>query len=244
MRMRQVWLGMLLMLSALSGAQAQSELPAEIRLASEVWEAYTEADGSGLGWDVMREVFEPAGVRLDIHSVPYTRSVGLVQRGEADAWVGSYSDEVEGPVFYPKHPYDRDQIVALGLKDKPVPTLDSLGKYRLVWVRGYGYEEYLPNVHDYREVQRRDGILGMLELGHADFYIDARPEVDYVLSRAAKPQQYRVTNLTQLPLYLGFADTPRGHALAELFDQRMTQLIASGELRPIFERWQQPYPFD
>jgi ABC-type amino acid transport substrate-binding protein len=84
----------------------------------------------------------------------------------------------------------------------------------------------------------------MLELGHADFYIDARPEVDYVLSRAAKPQQYRVTNLTQLPLYLGFADTPRGHALAELFDQRMTQLIASGELRPIFERWQQPYPFD
>lgn len=147
-------------------------------------------------------------------------------------------------MFYPKHHYDRDQIVALGLKDKPVPTLDSLGKYRLVWGRGYGYEEYLPNVRDYREVQRRDGILGMLELGHADFYIDARPEVDYVMGRAAKPQQYRVTNLTQLPLYLGFADTPRGHILAKLFDQRMTQLIASGELRPIFERWQQPYPFD
>lgn len=36
MRMRQVWLGMLLMLSALSGAQAQSELPGEIRLASEI----------------------------------------------------------------------------------------------------------------------------------------------------------------------------------------------------------------
>ena len=244
MRMRQVWLGMLLMLSALSGAQAQSELPGEIRLASEVWEAYTEADGSGLGWDVMREVFEPAGVRLDIHSVPYTRSVGLVQRGEADAWVGSYRDEVEGPVFYPKHPYDRDQIVALGLKDKPVPTLDSLGKYRLVWVRGYGYEEYLPNVRDYREVQRRVGILGMLELGHADFYIDARPEVDQVLDRTDKPQQYKVTNLMQLPLYLGFADTPRGHILAELFDQRMMQLVASGELRPIFARWQQPYPFD
>ena len=85
MRMRQVWLGALLMLCALGGAQAQSELPGEIRLASEIWEAYTEADGTGLGWDVMREVFEPAGVRLDIHSVPYTRSVGLVQRGEADA---------------------------------------------------------------------------------------------------------------------------------------------------------------
>ena len=244
MRMRQVWLGVLLMLCALSGAQAQGEQPDEIRLASEVWDAYTEADGTGLGWDIMRTIFEPAGVRLSIHSVPYTRSVGLVRRGEADAWVGSYRDEVEGQVFYPKHHYDRDQIVALGLKEKPVPTLDSLGTFRLVWVRGYGYEEYLPNVHDYREVQRRGGILGMLDLGHADFYIDARPEVDYLLGQAAKPQQYRVTNLTQLPLYLGFADTPRGRVLAELFDRRMTQLIDSGDLRPIFAHWQQPYPFD
>jgi len=244
MRMRQVWLGMLLMLSALSGAQAQGELPGEIRLASEIWEAYTEADGTGLGWDVMREVFEPAGVRLDIHSVPYTRSVGLVQRGEADAWVGSYRDEVEGPVFYPKHHYDRDQIVALALKDKPVPTLDGLGKHRLVWVRGYGYEEYLPNVHDYREVQRRGGILGMLDLGHADFYIDARPEAEYVLKAASHPERYRLTELTRLPLFLGFADTPRGHALAELYDRRMAALIASGELRPIFTHWHQPYPFD
>lgn len=244
MRMRQVWLGALLMLCTLTGAQAKSELPGEIRLASEVWEAYTEADGTGLGWDVMRKVFEPAGVRLSIHSVPYTRAVGLVQRGEADAWVGAYRDEIEGQVLYPKHHYDRDQIVALGLKDKPVPTLDGLSKYRLVWVRGYGYQEYLPNVRDYREVQRRGGILGMLDLGHADFYIDARPEVDYVLGQTAQPQQYRVTNLTQLPLYLGFADTPRGQVLVALFDRRMTQLIASGELRPIFARWQQPYPFD
>ncbi len=242
--MRQSWLGVLLMLCTLSGAQAQSDLPDEIRLASEVWEAYTEADGTGLGWDIMREVFEPAGVRLSIYSVPYTRAVGLVQRGGADAWVGAYRDEIEDQVFYPKEHYDSDQIVAVGLKDKPVPTLESLGKYRLVWVRGYGYEEYLPNVRDYREVQRRGGILGMLNLGHADFYIDARPEVDYVLNQAANPQRYRVTDLTQLPLYLGFADTPRGRALAELYDQRLARLIASGELRSIFARWHWPYPFD
>lgn len=242
--MKQFWLGVLLMLSVLPGAQAQSDLPDEIRLASEVWDAYTEADGSGLGWDLMREVFEPAGVKLSIHSVPYTRSIGLVQRGEADAWVGAYRDEVKEQVFYPKEHYDRDQIVAVSLRDKPVPTLDSLSEYRLVWVRGYGYEEYLPNVRDYREVQRRGGILGMLNLGHADFYIDARPEVDYVLRHAAQPQQYRVTELKELPLFLGFADTPRGHALAELYDQRLAKLIASGELRPIFARWHWPYPFD
>ena len=242
--MRQVGLGMLLMLAVLSVAQAQSELPGEIRLASEVWEAYTEADGTGLGWDVMREVFEPAGVRLDIYSVPYTRAVGLVQRGEADAWLGSYRDEVEEQVLYPTYHYDRDQIVALGLKDTPVPTLDSLGAFRLVWVRGYGYEEYLPNVRDYREVQRRVGILGMLDQGRTDFYLDAQDEVTFILRDARVPSRYRVYPLTELPLYLGFGDNPRGRALANLFDKRMDMLVADGSLRPIFQRWKQSYPFD
>ena len=47
-----------------------------------------------------------------------------------------------------------------------------------------------------------------------------------------------------MPLYAGFADTARGRALVELFDRRMAELLRDGELRPIFRRWQQPYPFD
>lgn len=234
----------LLLLGAASNAHAQEALPGEIRLVSETWKDYTHADGSGLGWDIMREVFEPAGVSLHIQSMPYTRSIGLVQRGEADAWVGAYRGEVEEGVFFPKWPYDADQIVALGVRDKPVPTLEDLGDYRLVWLRGYGYQEYLPNVRDYREVQRRSGILGMLDLGYADFYIDALTEVDEVLGEASDRSHYRVSKLTRLPVFLGFADTPRGHRLAEFYDQRMAALVASGELRPIFARWQQPYPFD
>ncbi|MFI8745153.1 substrate-binding periplasmic protein [Pseudomonas sp. NPDC077186] len=239
------WLlaGVLLLIGA-SGAQAQDAPPGEIRLASEVWNGHTHADGTGLAWDVLRRVFEPAGVALRIHSVPYTRSIGLVQRGEADAWVGSYRDEVGEGVFYPRWHYDADQIAALGLRDKPQLTLDKLADYRLAWMRGYGYQAYLPNVRDYREIHRRSGILGMLELGHADFYIDARTEVDDVLSEAPDAGRYRISELTRLPLYLGFADTPRGRRLAEVYDRRLGELMASGELRPLFERWQQPYPFD
>jgi polar amino acid transport system substrate-binding protein len=29
-----------------------------------------------------------------------------------------------------------------------------------------------------------------------------------------------------------------------LFDKRMNELVADGSLRPIYQRWQQPYPFD
>ncbi len=245
--MRGWWLAILLgVLGVLGGTavRAETAVPGEIRLASEVWEAHTQADGSGLAWDVLRLVFEPVGVKLVIQSVPYTRSIGLVQRGEADAWVGSYRNEVDEGVFYPRRHYDADQVSALGLVGQTPPTLASLGEHRLVWMRGYEYQRYLPNVRRYQEIQRRSGILAMLERDHADFYIDARDEVEEVLAGAGDPSRYRITDLTRLPLYLGFADNPRGRALAELYDRRLELLIERGSLRPLFSRWRQPYPFD
>lgn len=242
--MKRCWGWLLWAVVSVASGLANAAAPTQVRIAAETWPGHTEVDGSGMAWDIFRLVFEPAGVQLQVQHVPYTRSIGLVQRGEADAWVGSYLNEVRHQVFYPRWNYDFDQIVALGLKSTPVPTLDNLGSFRLVWVRGYEYQRYLPNLHQYREVIRRSGILGMLDQGHADLYIDALGEVSDILAATAEPSRYRMTPLTTLPLYLGFADNPRGRALAELFDQRMEQLVADGSLRPIFKRWQQPYPFD
>ena len=231
------------LLGAAGGLMAQAATPTQIRLASEVWVDHTNADGSGMAWDILRAVFEPAGIRLNIHSVPYTRSVGLVQRGGADAFVGSYMNEIQDGVFYPRWHYDADRISALGLADAPAINLQNVGTFRLAWVRGYAYEKYLPHLNHYQEVYRRDGILSMLELKHVDFYLDARTEVQEVLEEADDATRFRATELTDLPLYLGFADTADGHALAQVYDARMELLVRDGSLRPIFERWQQPYPF-
>ncbi|WP_341802363.1 hypothetical protein [Aquipseudomonas alcaligenes] len=111
-------------------------------------------------------------------------------------------------------------------------------------MRGYDYQHYLPGVQHFQEIQRRVGILRMLELGHADFYVDASTEVEEVLHEGSDPALFRTTELIRLPLYAGFADTARGRALVELFDRRMAELLRNGELRPIFRRWQQPYHFD
>jgi len=237
------WFGVLLCVLGVPAVQAEPALPSEIRLVSEVWDGHSNADGTGLGWDLMRQVFEPAGVKVHLRSAPYVRSIGLVQRDEADAWLGSYRDEVEG-VLYPRWHYSVDRIQALGLAAKPVPTLETLGRYRLVWIRGYEYQRYLPNLTHYQEIQRRSGIPSMLALGHADFYIDADTEVSEVLAETEDRTAYRATELTKLPLYLGFADTPRGQALAALFDERMAKLVKAGSLRKYFQRWKQPYPFD
>ena len=243
MALRWLAVMVLAMFGSLSQAEEAGTTPSVIHLASEDWEDYTAADGHGLGWDVLRQVFEPAGVKLDIRTGPYLRSLGLAERGEVDACVGSYRDQSED-VLYPHWRFDTDHIYALGLASSPVPTPETLGNYRLAWVRGYDYQHYLPNVRHFDEVIRRTGIVSMLTHNRVDFYIDALTEVDYVLNRAKDPSQLRRTHIAELPLYLCFAKTPKARSLMALFDQRMEQLVKSGELKPIFERWKQPYPFD
>ncbi|MDP3845200.1 MAG: transporter substrate-binding domain-containing protein [Pseudomonas sp.] len=247
--MRGGWIGILLgcLLAnslMLSAAQARETTPsAEFRVASEAWENHSNADGSGLAWDLLRAVFEPVGVKLKITSVPYTRALGLAQRGKVDAVLGLYLNEAEG-IAYPRWPYADDAVVALGLARAPAPTLQSLAKYRLIWVRGYAYQSQIPNLTNYQEVQRRDGIPQMLKQGRADFYIDDDDEVKILLAATEHPQEFKVTPLQYLPVYLGFAHTVHGRAMQALYEQRMPQLLRAGTLRPIFARYQQHYPYD
>ncbi len=238
------WLGMLLggLLNCTANALEQT-LPAEIHVASEVWENHSNADGTGLAWDLLRAVFEPAGVKLVGSSEPYTRSVGLAQRGNVDAALGMYRDEV-GDLDFPRWPYAADRVVALGLTRLPKPTLQTLANYRLIWVRGYAFQDQLHSVGRYQEVQRREGIPAMLREGRADFYIDDDAEVDFLLASLEQPTDLQVTELQLLPLYLAFARTERGRALKQLYEQRMDVLVRSGSLRAIFNRWKDHYPYD
>ncbi|MBC8785652.1 substrate-binding periplasmic protein [Pseudomonas fluorescens] len=235
------WL--LIMMCAASLVLAdEAPVPGKVVLASEEWSNYTNKDGSGLAWDVLRQVFEPADITVQTRTVPYTRSIGLAQRGEVDGWVGAYRDEASG-VLYPHWHFDADHIYALGLATAPTPSLATLGNYRLAWVRGYKYEAYLPNLHRFNQIERRDSILPMLQHARVDFYIDSLTEANLVLRQSDEPSQFKLTHIAELPLYVGFADTERGRALMAVYDRRMAALIDSGELKPIFLRWKQPYPF-
>ncbi|AZE57733.1 hypothetical protein C4K03_5616 [Pseudomonas synxantha] len=236
------WLLIVLCAFAFMAQADQMPVPGKVVLASEQWNDYTNQDGSGLAWDLLRQIFEPAGITLQTRSVPYTRSVGLTQRGEVDGYVGSYRNEASA-VLYPQWNFDADHIYALGLATAPTPTLATLGDYRLAWVRGYKYEQYLPSVRRFNQIERRSGILPMLQHGRADFYIDALTEAKYVLSQSQDPALFKLTHIAELPLYIGFADSERGRALMAVYDQRLDSLVKTGELKAIFARWNQPYPF-
>lgn len=238
-----MWSTILPLCPATAQESVSAPVISEIFLVSEPWTDYTEADGRGLGWDILRQVFEPRGITVRTNSASYVRAMGLVKQGAADAWVGAYDAETTG-VLYPRWHFDASRVYALGLANNPAPTLNTLGHYRLAWVHGYQYQRYLPHITRFEEVSRRDNVLSMLQRTRIDFYIDAKPEVDFLLSQTSRPDIYLATYLTELPLFLVFSDTDRGRILRSIYDERMEQLIRSDQLRGLFERWKQPYPFE
>ena len=240
----RILIGAWLACSLCVSAWADDKPPAlQINVASEAWAEHSNADGSGLAWDLLRAVFEPAGVGLKITSVPYSRALGLAQRAKVDAVLGLYLNEAQG-INYPRWPYADDAVVALGLASSPTPSLATLSKYRLIWMRGYGFQTQMPNLVHYQEVQRRDGITQMLIQGRADFYLDDDDEVASVLAASEQPQLFKQTALQYLPVYLGFATSAQGQKMQKLYEERMDKLIKAGSLRPIFARYQQHYPYD
>lgn len=64
-----------------------------------------------------------------------------------------------------------------------------------------------------------------------------------MLGQSPQPQRFRRSHVAELPLYLAFSRSEQAKALRDLFDRRMAELVRSGELKPIFEHWKQPYPF-
>ena len=56
------WLLIVLCALAFQVLADEASVPGKIMLASEQWNDYTNKDGTGLAWDVLRQVFEPEGI--------------------------------------------------------------------------------------------------------------------------------------------------------------------------------------
>ena len=218
-----------------------------IRISSEYWADATNRDGSGLYWDIVRAVYEPAGIDVERRIVPYARSIREVMAtGKADAWVASYMDEVDG-ALYPEWHFDADYVAAVYDPERvsEVNGESSLRGRRVAWMRGYAYDDYLSVPVDETLVDDREGGLRMVEEGRIAFFIDAQVEVDAALEATGLGDVLDSATVLQLPLYLGFDDTDRGRELRAIWDRRFPQLLKDGTISRLYRKWDWGvWPFD
>jgi len=222
-------------------------LPQTIKVYSEAWIDSTNKDGTGYYWDILRAVFEQSGSTLSINTTTYKRSVGMVQTGEADLMVGAYIDEIPN-ALYPKWHFDADEVAAVYKKEliSGWQGESSLQGKKVGWVAGYELANYIPKTYSAHEHYERDHIFELLNNGKLEIFLDAEYDIRQEMkARNIDESRYTISPVKTLKLYFVFADNERGKLLQKAFDRRFEEMLKSGELKTLNEKWKwNVYPFN
>jgi len=207
-----------------------------ILVVSESWDGYTNKDGSGLYFDVVRAIYEPVGIKVKVKIYPYSRTTDMVKNKKADLWLASYIDE-EDYAVYPKYYFDQDVVTAM-YKTKYFPNFvgeESLKNKNVCWVRGYDIDEYMDVPVIKNERNDRKSILLGLEKDRFDFFLDDRDDMQNAIEKNNfDTKAYSFRELYSFKLYPAFRDDKRGKILRDIWDKRFEKLLKSGELKKIY----------
>jgi len=249
MKYQSIILLFILLLSSLNSALGNEKLTS-INVVAQEWTGQTNADGSGLYFELLKEIYTPVGITVNTSIVPFERAVMMLRKKCTDASVGFYSAEdakIAGWYFYitPQHPIDFENVVAI-FKKGSVPKWkypQSLTNRKVTWIQGYTYEKNIQADMVYQPVSGHKQAWELLGMGRIDFYLES--EVDATtsaLENGVDLSEYQFETLWINNLYVPFSKTAKGQQLMEIFDHRMVVMRNTGELSKLYKKWKKSMP--
>lgn len=217
----------------------------EINILSQEIEGLAESNQTGLYWDIVREVYEPLGIKVHPTVIPFKRGITMLKKNTADAMLGLNKLDTAN-IIYPQWHFTSQSVVALYKKNK-IPNWkgeESLKEKKVSWIRGFNYDKYLTVKLNYEEKSNRVPTMLMLNVDRIDVFLDNNYDLQKTIKISNKElkngnfniNDYNMSELMQLKLYIGFADSPKGRKLAKIFDERIPKLIANGKLKELFKK--------
>jgi len=217
----------------------------EIRIVTPSWPDQTNEDGTGLFFDIVRSVYEPAGIKMTYKIFPWKRAEAMIASDEADAMLSALKRKDR---LTPEYPLWVEYTAVVFRKDKVKEWkgLKILDNKRSVWLRGYDFHttSYLKSVKlDWEEIDAYESAWKMLEKGRTDFYIDALADIEqYIKKNKPDMNVYQVETIWGENAYMSFSKSEKSKKLIEIYDKRIIELFKSGELKKIFEKWNVIFP--
>jgi polar amino acid transport system substrate-binding protein len=219
-----------------------------IRIATPSWPGQTNEDGTGLFFDIVRGVYDPAGIKMEFEIVPWKRAEKMIESNEADAMLSALRRKGR---LTPKYPMWIEYTGAVFKKDNITNWKDkqSLNGKKAVWLRGYDFHtvSHLKGItfSGWSEVDDYAQGWAMLDKNRADAYIDALADIEaYIKENKPDMNIYRVEIIWGDNAYMSFAKTEKSNKLIEIYDQKIIELFKSGELEKFFKKWDSRYSPD
>ncbi len=104
--------------------------------AAPAWEGYTNADGSGLYWDLLKQVYAPYGLDVKFINMPWNRANKLMTAGSMVDGVPGEIPGVEGKL-YAQLPIDIEYHGVMHAAKTPFSGRASLTGKRVGWRHSY-----------------------------------------------------------------------------------------------------------
>lgn len=216
----------------------------DIHVVSEMWPNFTHENGTGLYWDIVNSAYKDEKVIFE--ATTYSRAFNQFDVHDADIMLGVYNSDIANDQFVlrSKNYIDVDYVSVCVRNGHNFPTVAELKSGTSAWVVDYGYNEIF-DIRVFYEVEDRSKGLRMLAKGRVDFFIDALTEITAELDKDLElNSQVTCQVFHEEPIYLAFHNNARGGALKAQWDVRFSQLVANGELKQLFAKYNVTYPFD
>jgi len=205
------------------------------------WPKFTNHDGTGLYFDLIKLIYENENIQVSFNIVPWARAVKYIETNQADIIVGDTKDDT---ALQSNAPLDVETIVAISLKKKAEKWqgISTLENKVLGFIRGYFFKQKIPvNIKDYNFEEAKQG-WGMLNKGRIDYYIENYVDaLTYLKLNGVTPATYNFNSLWREILFPRFAKTAKGKYLADLYDKKYPEIYADGRLEALYNKYNIPY---
>lgn len=202
----------------------------------------------GIGIDLAKTIFEPLGYEVKYVTMPWTRALEEVRKGNVDAVVGANTTD-DPTLIFPKSPlyFMTDDFYALKGHNISFKGIDSLKSYKVGTIKGYGYSGDLANFIKaqssvsgaIQEVSGDDAGLQnirKLQAKRIDVMVESGPVMSYRLKQMNLGEQIvHVGSLPQDNIYIGFSQAKaESKQRAQQFDDGMAKLRKDNKLSGIY----------
>lgn len=199
-------------------------------------------DDQGLYQELIKRVYRDYKVEFILSD--YDTSRRLVEKGQADIWLGSYLNESEH-ALYPVEPMDADRIVAFSLP-KPWPEkqlLAWINTQKVGWLKGYELEDFIAGLKPAHYLLNDiETGFRLLENGRLDVLLQDKTVLqNYLISSGQMNKNLVIKELHRIQLYPGFAKQAKSKLLIKIWDQQMLKMKISGALKALFDSYHIDY---
>jgi polar amino acid transport system substrate-binding protein len=208
-----------------------SSVSSEIKVGAEEWPGYTNHDGSGVYFELLKTIF--AESELEFKLTSYHRTINSFNNGQLDIIVGIYREDVKNAII-PKWFIDTEQPVKAFYipENTKINRASDFSNLSVAWMLGYSFDKFIPKVKDVYEVTSLETGFNLLSKNRVNAFIDYSQNVPKKLSNQLK--SYIV--LPSRNLYIAFKNNKNGQRLAEKFDKQMAKFQSNGQLKYIYKQ--------